>query len=314
MSIEACTQLQGFNDFYPEDTAVTQIVKVFRVDCDIASAHWFSCAVQQSCFLELTMRQSSPSTSRRPSRPSTLKGQSRRSTIHLQLQSNSNAVWKSPLLWLAILATTIVAGIPVVEWYRTVRVIAVLARDVSNSGLAEPTVGQNICLAQTQALKPGDVTIDIAYADTTEATRSSQVQSVTQMFPRCQDYVKQQRPETVGIRNGTSLLLLLERIQTQIQIQRKAGNTNPISALIWLQAAEPGPGLPTLNFDVLGERIKQITNDRGRVTIVGPTGELRQNIEKLSAQNPYLQVCSVAEHQACIRSTFDAARALPAKK
>lgn len=258
------------------------------------------------------MRQS-PSTSRRPSRLSAVRNRNLHSTHESKPYRVPNTVWKSPLLWLAILAMLIVAAIPIVEWYRTVRVIAILASDASDSGLADPTVGQNICRTQTQALKPEDVAIDIAYADTTEATRSSTVRSVTQMFPRCQDYAKQ-RPATVGRVTGTSPLLLLERIQTQIQIQRKAGNTSPIAVVVWMQAAEPGPGLPPLDFDVLGQQIKQITDDRGRVAIVGPTGQLRQNLENLSAQNPYLQVCSVAEHQSCIRDTFDATRALPAGK
>jgi len=221
------------------------------------------------------------------------------------------SLWKSPLLWLALLMMLVVGAIPVIEWYRTVRVIAILASDVSDSGLTDPAIGQAICRTQTQALKPEDVAIDIPYADTTETTRSSTVQSVTHLFSRCQD--TQQRPAAIGKGTGTSPLLLMERIQTQIQIQRQAGNTNPIAAVVWMQAAEPGPGLPPLDFEVLGQHIHQITGDRGRLAIIGPTGQLRQNLEKLSVENPRLQVCSAAEHQACIRDTFDAARILPAK-
>ena len=47
-------------------------------------------------------------------------------------------------------------------------------------------------------------------------------------------------------------IVLLERIQTQVEIQRRSGNTNPVATVIWLQAAEPGPGLPELDFTVLG--------------------------------------------------------------
>lgn len=256
------------------------------------------------------MRRSPSSPSRRSLRQSSAK----KSALHTQTDQSPapklDPTWKSPLLWLALVVILIIAAIPVIEWYRTVRVIAVLGWDVSDSALADPTIGHTICRTQTQALKPEDIAIDIVYAETTEPIRSSQVQSVTQLFPRCQDYVKQ-RPATVGQAPGTSPLLLLERIETQIQIQRQAGNTHPVVAVIWLQAAEPGQNLPPLDFKVMGEQIKQITDDRGRVLIIGPTGGLRQNLDKLSAENSYLQVCSFAEHQSCVRSIFEAARTPP---
>lgn len=231
-----------------------------------------------------------------------------------EMAAKSLPVWKSPLLWLGLLIALLIAGINFAVWYRTVRVIAILASDVSDSGVADPTVAESICRAQTQALKPQDVAIDIAFADTTEPTHTGEVHSVTQMFPRCQHEDRQHRPPSVGKSSGTSPIVLLDRIQTQIQIQRKAGNTQPIVTVIWLQAAEPGPGLPDLDFDLLGQQIKQITDDRGRVAMIGPTGKLREDLERLSVQNPSLQVCSIAEHESCIRSTFEAARSLPARK
>ncbi len=195
-----------------------------------------------------------------------------------------------------------------------VGVIAILGLDVSDSGVHNAATVEKICRAETQALRAGDRAIDIAYADTTEPTYSSEVETVTQMFPRCQSYAKQQRPATVGKGQGTSPMLLLDRIQTQVQIQRQAGHQQPIAAVVWLQAAEPGPGLPPLDFAALGQRIKQITDDRGRVAIIGPTGKLRENLDKLSAQNPSLRVCNVADYQSCIRSTFKDARTLPSGK
>jgi hypothetical protein len=220
---------------------------------------------------------------------------------------------KLPAFWLGVLAFLIISVATLIDWVATPRLISLLAIDVSNSGLADPKAAENICRDQTQALKGGDLSIDIPYADTTETNRSSQVHQITQLFSRCNDYAHQKRPTTVGKNQGTSPIRLLERIQTQIQIQRKAGNHNAIAAVIWMQAAEPGSGLPALDFQVLAQQIQQITDDRGRIVIIGPTGDLRHELEKVSAQNPAFQVCSLAEHQSCIRDLFDAARNLPPK-
>ncbi len=224
---------------------------------------------------------------------------------------NQQPLWRYPLFWAGLIIVLLIIALRFIEWHRTTPVIAPFAGDVSDSGLDEAAIGESICRAQTQALKPGDTAIDVWFADTTEPMRSSKVQSVTQMFPRCRDFAKQQRPATLGHAAGTSPILLFDRLHTQIAIQRNAGNPAPIAAIVWLQAAEPGPNLPALDFDLLGQQIAQITRDRGLVTIIGPTGQLREALDKLSAQNAALQICHTTEHQTCIRNTFEAARSLP---
>ncbi|MEB3233610.1 MAG: hypothetical protein VKJ64_21555 [Leptolyngbyaceae bacterium] len=233
----------------------------------------------------------------------------RRITQRQTTPNQQTPLWRSPLLWLGIALIIIIGAIPIIEWYRTVQVIAILASDVSQSALADPTIGYHICRNQTQSLKPNDIAIDLFFADTTEPTRSSAVENVTQLFARCNVFKSNQpHPNTVGQGTGTSPIVLMDRILCQIDIQRTAGNDYPIAAIIWLQAAEPGPGLPALDFTILGSQINQITKQKGHVTIIGPTGTLRQELDDLSAQNPNLRICSVAEHQSCIRQTFERAR------
>ncbi|MEB3357608.1 MAG: hypothetical protein VKK04_12845 [Synechococcales bacterium] len=218
---------------------------------------------------------------------------------------------KTPWSWVVAggLASLLVAAVPLLEWYRSAPVLAILALDVSDSGLADGKSVEDICRSQTKFLKARDQAIDFVYADTTEPTLFHSVNSPIRSYGRCKPYASS-RPGTVGQGWGTSPILLLERVYTQVQIQHQQGKVKPAAITVWLDAAEPGSELPPLDFSVLGQQIQQLNELQAQIAIVGPTGELREELERLSLANPNLRVCGLPDAQECIRSTFAAARAL----
>jgi hypothetical protein len=246
--------------------------------------------------------------SRRPSRSLTALP-SRNTTPFQHRISTTQTSRRSSWIWIIIagLASLLVAVAPIVEGHRNTPVLAILALDVSDSGLANGKSVEEICRDQTRALKPRDQVIDLVFADTTEPTLTKSVSSPTRSFSRCKSYAAS-RPDTVGKGWGTSPIVLLERAYTQVQIQHQQGQVKPAAITIWLDAAEPGPGLPPLDFSVLGQQIQQLNEVQAQIAIIGPTGKLREELERLSLANPNLRVCGLQDAQECIRSTFAAAR------
>lgn len=108
-------------------------------------------------------------------------------------------------------------------------------------------------------------------------------------------------------------MLLFDRTNNSIMAQRKQGNNDAVVVLSYLQAAEPGPNLPPLNFDLLADKIAAVQKQRGLVVLIGPTGDLREQLDEMNAKRSELknlQICSVTEQDKCIREAVDLARQL----
>ena len=203
----------------------------------------------------------------------------------------------------------LIAAVPVVEAYRSQPVLAMLALDVSDSSFADSQAIEAICREQTESLKPKDQLLDLVFADTTEPTANQTVTSPTRSFRRCQDYAAaSSRPSSVGQGWGTSPSVLFDRAITQVQLQHQPGQPRPVALTVWLDAAEPGPDLPPLDFEVLGEQMQQLQELQTQVAIIGPTGPLREGLERLSLAHPNLRICGSNEAKSCIQATFATAR------
>jgi hypothetical protein len=228
-------------------------------------------------------------------------------------QSSTPAPWPAHKLagtfGLVAGAALLVAAVPVVETYRNQPVQALLALDVSDSSFADSQAIEAICREQTKALKPKDQLTDLVFADTTEPTANQPVTSPTHSFGRCKDYAAaSSRPSSVGQGWGTSPSRLFDRAITQVRLQQQQEPPRPVALTVWLDAAEPGPGLPPLDFDALGEQMQQLQSLQTQVAIIGPTGQLREGLERLSLDHPNLRICGVSEAKSCIQATFAAAR------
>jgi hypothetical protein len=219
--------------------------------------------------------------------------------------------WKSPWTWLGALIAIVAIAIPVYNEIATKLLIVALSLDSSASALADVKPGEGVCRGVVQRLRAGDTLLDIPYAETTEVARNSEVSSPTAVFPRCDEYRDRKIAGRLGKANGTSPMLLFDRVNNNIMALRKQGNTNAIIAIVYLQEAEPGPNLPALNFDELADKLAWIQKQRGWVVLIGPTGDLRERLDEMNSKRPDLKnfrLCAVAEQDRCIREAFDAAR------
>lgn len=177
-----------------------------------------------------------------------------KTTPFLRTRSTASAFHTIPVSWLAAggLASFLVTAFPILAWYHSTPVLEIFALDVSDSGIADGKSVEEICRAQTKAFKPRDKAIDLFFADTTEPTLVKLVNSPTQIFNRCKSYTSS-ISDTVGQDLGTSSIALLERAYTQVQIQNQHDQVKPTVITVLLNAAEPNPGLPPLDFSVLGQ-------------------------------------------------------------
>jgi hypothetical protein len=92
-------------------------------------------------------------------------------------------------------------------------------------------------LAGTHNYKPGDTVLLIPFADRPVLSKDITVFNSLSLLGECQ---KTER-EIGNKQPGTSLILLLERINAAIQEQRDKKNLNPAVATILIDDAEPGP-------------------------------------------------------------------------
>jgi len=242
-----------------------------------------------------------------------LNRQPRNQTKALRRPSKDHNFWTSPWTYFGLTFALIAIAIPIHSEMTTKRAIVILSLDSSASAIADVSVGENVCRNTIQRLRSGDTFANIPYAETTEITRNSKVGSPTTLFLHCDEYRNKKIAGRLGKSQGTSPMLLFDRINNSISAQRKQGNNDAVVVLSYLQAAEPGPNLPPLNFDLLADKIAAVQKQRGSVVLIGPTGDLRQQLDEMNAKRSELknlQICTVAEQDKCIREAVDLARQL----
>ncbi|MBW4474912.1 MAG: hypothetical protein KME45_31715 [Stenomitos rutilans HA7619-LM2] len=224
-----------------------------------------------------------------------------------------------PLLWQSLTVLGFIAlvlgvlVVPAILERRTQRVIGIRANDVSKSGLVYLHLAQQHCQVQVRQLIEGDSVVNIDYSDRPEMIEDTAVEKVEQLLPlqkKCRELQSNHYlvPRTLGIHTGTSLHLLLDQILVVIQSKRAQGTIVPIVITIWLQAAEPVPNQPGLNFAQLRTQIQKITDQRAVVTIMGPTGQLQADLLIALKQNALARVCTVNDIDDCVKWAYQLGR------
>jgi|GEM_PF-1718163 len=242
-------------------------------------------------------------------------------SIRVEPRSNSQqsnptitqkSMWRNPLVWLGIAAALGTLLYPILQDGSTTKVISIHAVDVSDSGITEPEIPQTICKARAERLISGDVATNLDFSDRAELTSSQTVENSTDLNQQCQLLFTngKNRPKQISKNQGTDPISTFSRIQNVVVSERSKGNQNPVVVTMWLKDAEQVLGKPKYDFGDFQKRVESITSDRGKVAIIGTTGELREDLENRFAKNPAVFLCTARDSAACIRRTFEAARTI----
>lgn len=200
--------------------------------------------------------------------------------------------------------------VPILLDSRTQRVISIEASDVSESAKKFPFLQQQHCEALAHQLKSGDTIVEIQFADNPEVIRDITINNTLFLLGQC----KQTNPDSkqpksnIGEQRGTSVILLLERIITVIEEKRTKGLKNPVVVTMTLQAAEPGPGQPKLDYQRIKTLVEKITSNRGIVAIMGTTGKLQSELTNHLKDNSHANVCTFKDIKDCVGSSFQRGR------
>ncbi len=226
--------------------------------------------------------------------------------------------WKSPaILGAVVLAVAVVGGSLAVE-FTTQPVIHIRADDNSESAAGYTKERRAHCQAGTHNYKPGDTVLLIPFADRPVLSKDITVFNSLSLLGECQ---KTER-EIHNKQPGTSLVLLLERINAAIQEQRDKKNFNPAVATILIDDAEPGPGQPALDYNRVGALVGEIGEKRGVVALMVPSGKLQEALEShlqgrasVCLLNPGQDESEVRQSVVpCVDSAFERARRLRGKE
>lgn len=228
----------------------------------------------------------------------------------LSANHNYKPIWQNPLTWVGIGGAIFTLLFPIWLDSKTVKLISIHASDASDSGIANPAIPQEICKARTERLIIGDLALNFDFSDRTEPTYTQVIDQNTELGQQCHTLFTngKQRPKEISKREGTDPVSLIVRIQNAINAERAKGDHRPVVVTIWLDAAEPIPGAKPYDFDDFQKRVEAIVSDRGKVAIIGTSGELRENLEKRFTKNPSVYLCNIQGSNNCIRDTFEAAR------
>ncbi len=223
--------------------------------------------------------------------------------------------WKYPQYWAVGIIGTGFLTVPVFIDSKITRVISIQANDISQSAQSLPILQQQNCEARAKQLKSGDKMVDVEFADRPEMIRDTEVNNTLLLLGECKPTKPdpKQPPSGVGKQPGTSPILLLDRVQTVIEEKRAKGLNNPVVVTIALQAAEPGPGQPKLDFNRIQEQVETITADKGVVVILGPNGQLQADLHSKLKGNPNAKVCTFKDIAKCVDWSFERGRQLSGK-
>jgi hypothetical protein len=230
--------------------------------------------------------------------------------VSLPTNNKDKAIWDNPSAWLLMGCITIaVLGYPIWLQSKTSKVISIHGSDASNSGLDDPRIPQEICKARSEQLVDGDLAINFDFSDRAEPTFKQTFGTNTNLTEQCNSISTnpKNRQSQIGKHSGTDPVALMTRIQTAIAAERAKGDQRVVVISIWLQAAEPVEGKP-FDLKAFTKKLETIVQDRAKVTLIGPTGELREMLESPFAGNQSLTLCTVQDSASCIRSVFEEAR------
>jgi len=225
-------------------------------------------------------------------------------------QKPQKPLWKNPLLGLSFAIAVIILFYPIWLDSRTTKLLSIHATDASDSGIANPEIPKSLCKARADNLISGDSAINFDFSDRAEITGSEAIDNNTDLSKQCQTLFTngKERPREISKKDGTDPISIITRIQNVITYERPKGNKNAVLVTIYLDAAEPVPGKPAYDFDDFQKRIESIVSDRGKVAIIGTTGELNETLVKRFKENPAISLCTSKNGVNCINEAFKAAR------
>jgi hypothetical protein len=216
--------------------------------------------------------------------------------------------WKSPAILAAGSLGFVIIGVTLFVEMTTQRVIHIRADDRSDSAKSYALQQLQHCQASNQQYKPGDTIVTIRFADQPDITQNITLSNGLSLLGQCQ---QTQTPITdMGKAPGTSLVRLLENIQTIIKKQRDWNNSNSVVVTMTLQAAEPGPNQPDLDWQHVKTLVHSITSSRGAIAIIGPTGQLQNQLETQLLNERNVRICSFNDVRPCVDWAFETGRHL----
>lgn len=237
------------------------------------------------------------------------------STPQTSLNAPQKPLWKNPLTWALVGIAAGILVIPKILEDNVTKVIAIHASDVSDSGIAHPELPLQVCKSRAENLKTGDLAIDLQFSDRAEAISDKLIRQDTDFNGLCAGITTvKNRPNTLSRERGTSPITVIDRITNAVVTQRRKNNHYPIVVTIWLDEAEPIPGQPPYDYDYFQKQVEKITNDRGKVAIIGTKGELQEKLEKRLGQNSSVFLCTENDGKECVNRVFEAARSMPQPK
>jgi hypothetical protein len=216
----------------------------------------------------------------------------------------TNLLWKSlPIIGLILLATGSLGAITLLQ-FTNQKIIHIRADDTSRSAKEYTEQRLQHCQASVQYYKPGDKAITISFADRAVTTHNISINNSLSSLGQCQDTSS----SIANKNNGTSLILLLERIQNVAQKERSRNKSNPIVATIIIQSAEPGENQPELDFDRVKKLVHNIISEQGEIAFMVEDLELKNQLEDRLVSETNTQVCQLKDVKNCVDWAFKTVR------
>lgn len=190
-----------------------------------------------------------------------------------------------------------------------VRVDHYSVNDVSGSARELTDERRSHCEAALPHYITGDRIKQIAFADIAEQTNEVTLQN-TFLFNPCTNL--EAKHSEIGRHEGTSLIRVVETVHKLVLRERLTEPERPVVVTLWLHFAEPGPGQPALDrkgYESLRSLLADIAADgRGAVAIIGPVGQLQNDLHREFQSLPYAKVCSFNAMKECVDWAFNQVR------
>lgn len=166
---------------------------------------------------------------------------------------------------------------------------------------------EQVCQIGSQYRKLGDRSVTILYANQAEVVDTENIQDQLTALSVCKKALSASAENTTKY-NGTNIVAPLKQAVRVIKQQRQE-KAFPVIVTMTLDEAESGPGIPELDWQEINKLVNQITIDRGILAIIGPTGELQNELlEKLN--RPGVLICPSLSASDCVGRAFNQGRSL----
>lgn len=218
--------------------------------------------------------------------------------------------WRSKIVVAFLILASTALMTPWIQSYFISSLIHYAADDNSDSAINDLDLRKPHCQSSNSQYKEGDIKRQISYAHKPEVVRQEEITN-TFNLGKCDKFPKHSKEITRY--SGTSLIILLEYLNTLIKADRVRGKKNPVVVTITLQEAESGPNLPKMDefgFQRIQKLVEEIQKQHGVVVIIGPTGNLQQNLNNYLSTYGNSSICNAVDIDKCIVDAFSKARTL----